>query len=253
MTRSSIHPAVLLVVFGLIFAVVPFAVDQWFTHAIILVSLALYACWIRLPWRRAIVFLPGVVLIIVSVIAWLVGTHGGRVIGQLSTPFGQVRFTDQGVTMASRMGLRGLIWLFSFAIILGTMSARGLLMGLQYLRVPRGPALAVSLTFAMWPLILHDAKQVVEAQRARGVGVRRTGNLVAFVMRSVAVIMPILFIMLRRVRTMTYALIVRGYGASDIATDFYQRPLGLLDVMHVIIGLCVAVGVVFIDRSFIFS
>jgi energy-coupling factor transport system permease protein len=237
-----------LVIFGLLFAALPFCLHRLSVHIVVLLGIVAAGVFMQVPWRKISFLIPPLIVILIGASSWLLSDLGGHILVQIPTPFGVWRIGSDSVYMSVKIALRGLIRLTSFAIILGTVTPREALKGLTFLRVPRGIALAVVFTFAFWPYVIRVARIIVEAQEARGLEIRRGNRWKRIRVRILATAVPLLFVMLRRMKTITYALIVRGFGAPTKTTDFYWRPLRQRDWL---LGLCasmLAIGAVLLDR-----
>jgi energy-coupling factor transporter transmembrane protein EcfT len=112
-------------------------------------------------------------------------------------------------------------------------------LGLRTLGAPQGVSVAVSLAFRLVPMLAGTARNVIEAQRARGVN-PAAGNVFRRVRNHVPLITPVLAYALRGADMTAMALESRGLGANPARrTQLREFRAGAADaiVLAVLAGL----------------
>ena len=107
--------------------------------------------------------------------------------------------------------------------------------GLEDLRVPYRLAFSLGLAFRLVPLFLQSAASILEAQRARGLDIRR-GPLGKRLRRFVPILIPIFMTSLRTADGMAIALEARGFGAPGPRTRARRYRFGAADIAALALG-----------------
>lgn len=163
--------------------------------------------------------------------------------------FGPVKITEpaiwRGVTSAVRVGCLATVWY----ILMFTTSQRDLVRALVKLglRFDFGLTLAISLRFLPTFGALIDSTK--DAQRARGLELRK-GGLLKRSRKYVAVLVPTIVSALRTADTLSLALQSRAYGARADRT--YLRELSMRPSDYVAFAVLIALLVLPVLAKFVF-
>lgn len=163
---------------------------------------------------------------------------------------GPVKITEpailRGVTSATRVGCLATVWY----ILLFTTSQRDLVRALVKLgvRFDYGLTLAIALRFLPTFSALIDATK--DAQRARGLDLRR-GGLVTRSRNYLAVLVPTIVTALRTADTLTLALQSRAYGARADRT--YLRELRMRPTDAITLAVLVVISISPIISLYVFG
>ncbi len=118
---------------------------------------------------------------------------------------------------------------------------------LRHLGAPQGVSVAVSLAFRLVPTLIGTARNVIEAQRARGVD-PAAGNVFRRIRNYVPLIAPVLAYALRGADLTAMALESRGLGRDPARRTHYRAfKAGATDVV-LIAGLFVVVVLCIVAR-----
>ncbi|MBM3501586.1 MAG: energy-coupling factor transporter transmembrane protein EcfT [Armatimonadetes bacterium] len=258
-----LHPVTKIV--GLVLG---FAIALMFSHplpaagALLLSLIALGAAGGLGNLRRSWKFL--VVLFVMTTLIWSVFLRLGGPLGKggaapwvLKTPLPQVMVGSKplgggelvlieaspvtvgyGVAMALRI-VACLVFGLAF---LSSTRTEDFALGLRTLGAPQGVSVAVSLGFRLVPTLAGTARNVIEAQRARGVD-PAAGGLFRRIRRHVPLIVPVLAYALRGADMTAMALESRGLGADPTRrTQLREFHAGAADALALaaMAGLVVA-------------
>ncbi len=158
--------------------------------------------------------------------------------------FGPVKITEpailRGVTSALRVGCLATVWY----ILLFTTSQRDLVRALVKLgvRFDYGLTLAIALRFLPTFSALIDSTK--DAQRARGLDLRK-GGLLTRSRNYLAVLVPTIVAALRTADTLTLALQSRAYGARADRTYLRELKMRATDTVTLVV-LLIAVATPFV-------
>jgi energy-coupling factor transport system permease protein len=141
----------------------------------------------------------------------------------------------------------GLDFGLSMAIRLDTFLVAGLLFltitrveevayALGRLHVPYVVGFTLTLSFRLVPVFFDAAVTIVQAQRCRGLDMRR-GSLLARLRQFVPVIVPVFMGALRRADRMAMALELRGFNSGRPRTTFLRATVGPRDFVAAAIAL----------------
>jgi energy-coupling factor transport system permease protein len=114
-------------------------------------------------------------------------------------------------------------------------------LGLRTLRAPPGVSVAVALAFRLVPMLVGTARNVIEAQRARGVD-PAAGSILRRIRNNIPLITPVLAYALRSADMTAMALESRGLGADpERRTQLREFQAGTTDavVLAVLLGVVV--------------
>ncbi len=129
------------------------------------------------------------------------------------------------------MGLRIIACLVFGLAFLSSTRTEDFALGLRTLGAPQGVSVAVSLAFRLVPMLAGTARNVIEAQRARGVD-PAAGNVFRRIRNHVPLIAPVLAYALRGADMTAMALESRGLGANPARrTQLREFRAGAADAM----------------------
>jgi len=139
---------------------------------------------------------------------------------------------DRGIQQATMFSLRlaaiGLAAIDFFALT----RPFELMSGLQGFRVPRSITVSLGIGFRFLPIVLQEGRQILLAQRARGL---YTGRGFARLVRMPAIVyytaLPVLLIMLRRLNEVLVALYLRGVSGNWEVPEPFAWSLGNVSVV----------------------
>jgi energy-coupling factor transport system permease protein len=145
------------------------------------------------------------------------------------------RLTWEGLSYGVAAALKIDAMIVSGLIFLSTTRIEEILLGLMRLRVPFPAAFAFSLGIRMVPTIIGTAVTVAEAQRSRGLDLRRGGPIRR--LRSyVPLLVPVFLHTLRNTDQLAKALESRGFGASRARSSLIEIGFGPRDVAAMVLG-----------------
>lgn len=225
------HPSLKLVLLVVAIPTLPLVLQHWESLVVMGASLAAVLISARITWRQCAYFTPAVGMLVFAAVSWLVTGSGGSTLVVIGAWGFRVTVQQGGVEQAVPATLRALVWLLSYMLLLTTTSSRDLVAGLQRLHVPDRISQAVGLTFRYWSTVMVDASRVADAQRLRGVNLDSGAALVRPGRQFAAVALPTLFIMLRRFRSLDFALVLRCAGARERRTPMRLAPPRAVDAL----------------------
>jgi len=223
------HGAAKIFVFAVAVPVLPLVLTAWWSLLALAIFLAALVASARVRRRQLMYFSPALAIIAVAGLSWLFVDLGGPVVFRLN--LGPVRYALRAETLERSVSasLRALVWALSYVALLATTPSRDLVAGLDRLGLPDRASRAVAMTLRFWGTVISDTKNVVEAQRARGLdfeGGSRAGRLWR---RFVSAAVPTVFVVLKRFQTLSFALALRGVGASGTKSRLHAPPLARRD------------------------
>jgi energy-coupling factor transport system permease protein len=240
-----------------------FAVALMFSHPLpalgaLVLALIVLAAGRGLPnLRRTWKFL--LILFVMTTLIWSVflrvGEKGGTATRSLKLPVPQatigsrhlgggkvtiVEVSPTTVAYGVAMALRIIACLVLGLAFLSTTRTEDFALGLRTLRAPQGVSVAVALAFRLVPMLAGTARNVIEAQQARGVD-PAAGNVFRRIRNNVPLITPVLAYALRGADMTAMALESRGLGGDPARrTHFRAFRAGANDA----IAVAVLAGVV---------
>ncbi len=245
--------------------VLGFALALTFSHplpalgAVLLAGVALVAGGGVASLARAWKFL--LLLFVMTTLIWSVflklGEKGGTADFTLKVPVPQVQLSEETalgggevtlieaswttVEYGAAMGLRIVACLVFGLAFLTCTRTEDFALALRSLGAPQGVSVAVSLAFRLVPALAGTARNVMEAQQARGVD-PEAGNIIQRFRNYVPLITPVLAHALRGADLTAMALESRGLGAAPTKrTHYRQFAAGAADVV-LVVGMLVLVA-----------
>jgi energy-coupling factor transport system permease protein len=147
---------------------------------------------------------------------------------------------EQGFRYGLSMGIRLATFLVTGLLFLTTTRMEEVAYGLRRLGMPYLVGFTLTLSFRLVPVFFESAVTIVQAQRCRGLDLRRGGWLTRL-RRFAPVIVPVFIGALRRADRMAMALELRGFNSGRPRTRF-PRPgprIGDLVALAVVTGTVV--------------
>jgi energy-coupling factor transport system permease protein len=135
----------------------------------------------------------------------------------------------QGFRYGLSMGIRLATFLVTGFLFLSATRMEEVAYALRRLGVPYLVGFTLTLAFRLVPVFFESAVTIVQAQRCRGLDLRRGGWL-ARLRRFAPVIVPVFIGALRRADRMAMALELRGFNSGRPRTRFPRPAPGLADL-----------------------
>jgi energy-coupling factor transport system permease protein len=142
-----------------------------------------------------------------------------------------------GLMYGLSMGIRLDTFLVTGLLFLTTTRVEEVAYALGRLHVPYVVGFTLTLAFRLVPVFFDAAVTIVQAQRCRGLDIRR-GSLVQRLRHFVPVIVPVFMGALRRADRMAMALELRGFNSGRPRTTFLRAAAGRRDFVAAAIALC---------------
>ncbi|MNI07013.1 Energy-coupling factor transporter transmembrane protein EcfT [compost metagenome] len=153
---------------------------------------------------------------------------GGEVYTQVNLGYWMLTISLGNMQYALTFFMRMMIWCLLFFVLLFTTPSEDLVIGLKKFGLPEFATLSISLALRYWNLMIFDVKTVMDAQFCRGVDFR-SGSLLTRTKHFASVLVPVLFVFLKRFRTTSFALTLKGVGRTNKRTYYYNPRLTALD------------------------
>lgn len=222
------HGFTKVLTFAILLPIIVFLTKNTVIHGMICITLLGVIIYIRPSAKMFNLFAGAIVLSLMIGISYFFIDMGGQT--YFEKDFGLFRFSvqSQNLSYAAMSSLRMLNWAASFLILLFTTGVKDLIAGLRIFRIPEQFLLTFSILFRYWSLMIEDTKTVIDAQYCRGVDFRK-GNPLSRLIHFSGVFAPTFFVFLKRFRTMSYALTLKGIGRKNKRTCYYNPALTKLD------------------------
>jgi len=172
----------------------------------------------------------GIIFVIMSLVLWPFFYHGATVLYSA----GPFSITREGVLFGLAIGIRLDCFLVLGIIFLTVTRLEDFTNGLTVLGVPYSLSFALGLAFRLTPLFAEEAERVVTAQKARGLDLDK-GNLLARVRKHIPVIVPVLFLGLKKADQLSISLESKGFGLNIPRTNYQHYRWRTTDVLLLII------------------
>ncbi len=156
-------------------------------------------------------------------------------------PWNLMEASPTTVAYGAAMGLRLVACLLFGLVFLSCTRTEDFALGLRSLGAPQGVSVAVSLAFRLVPTLAATARNVIEAQRARGVD-PAAGNLARRIRNTIPLVTPVLAYALRGADLTAMALESRGLGADPARRTHYRAFETTAWDVVLILGLLVLVA-----------
>jgi len=159
----------------------------------------------------------------------------GRVLFYIIPWVDALPVTDAGLVLGVAMGLRMMAVVLSFLVLLATTQVKDITtMLVARLRIPYDYAFLFSIVLRFIPVFMREARQVDQAQRARGL-VLEGWNPLRKLRGYAPLAVPLVLLSLRRAEQLAVALEMRGCGRGGGAVT--DRPLKIADRLLVAVLL----------------
>jgi energy-coupling factor transport system permease protein len=200
-----------------------------FAHPAYLAALMLLAVVLAV-WARALPALrrvgkPLLILFIVTAILWMFFRKGQTPLLELSP----LRISRESALYGVAMGLRLDLMILCGVLFLSATRIEAFTAGLSMLGTPYSVCFAVTLGFRLVPLFMESAAAVLQAQRCRGLDLRR-GNALERLRKVLPVLVPVFLGAVRRADDMAIALESKGFRSGARRTSHMAYPFGGWDV-----------------------
>jgi energy-coupling factor transport system permease protein len=139
---------------------------------------------------------------------------------------------EEGLRYGLSMGIRLAAFLVTGLLFLTTTRMEEVAYALRRLGVPYLVGFTLTLSFRLVPVFFESAVTIVQAQRCRGLDLRRGGWL-ARLRRFAPVIVPVFIGALRRADRMAMALELRGFNSGRPRTRFPRPGPGVGDLVAI--------------------
>lgn len=223
-----LHGFTKLLVFGLVFTVIPLFSERILSlFILLLICLGLFV-YIRPPRLHWLLLVPALGLSFTMSLSFFLSDMGGETYLRADLGYWELAVSSGSIEYAVKFMCRMLIWCLLFFLILFTTSNEDLVTGLRKFRLPEFATLSASLALRYWSLMIFDVKTVMDAQYVRGMDFRSGGPLVR-AKRFASTLVPVLFVFLKRFRTTSFALTLKGVGRKNKRTYYYDPQMTALD------------------------
>ena len=244
------HPTTKILFFAVAVAILPLLTRHWQSNLMLILILIVILISAKVKRKQLLYFSPALALVSMAAIFWLFTNVGGNTIFEVRLyplPINYV-LRDRSVEQAVRMSGRALVWVLAYAALLTSTSSREMMAGLERLGLPHSAATAVGMTLKFWANVMADTDNVVDAQKVRGVDFERGRGLSLIKQRVVMTSLPTIFLMLKRFRTLSFALALRGFGSRGSKSRVFRPSLRRSDIVALLVGLIILASVGAADR-----
>jgi len=161
----------------------------------------------------------------VSIVLWSFFRQGQTILFRL----GFLSVSRESVLYGLGMGIRLNVMLISGLVFLSCTKVEEFTLGLRKLGLPFSMSFALSLAFRLVPLFFTTASTVLQAQRARGLDLKR-GSVIQRVKKYVPLLIPIFVYAVRNTDQLAMALESRGFGARRERTYYIEYQMKKIDL-----------------------
>ncbi len=131
--------------------------------------------------------------------------------------------TTEGVLYGSAMGLRLVAMLVAGLLLLGSTRVEEIAWGLTRFGLPYRLSFALTLAFRLVPLFFETYRTIEEAQRSRGLDIRRSA--LERLRGVIPLLIPVFVAGLRRTDQLAVALEAKGFGRPGKRTSVVSRVM----------------------------
>lgn len=146
--------------------------------------------------------------------------------------------TMEGVLYGTAMGLRLTVMLMAGLLLLGSTRVEEIAWGLTRFGLPFRISFALTLAFRLVPLFFDSYRMIEEAQRSRGLDIRRSA--MTRLRGVIPLLIPVFVAGLRKTDQLAVALEAKGFGMAADRTTVVSRKMAPVDWLI----LAVAAGLV---------
>lgn len=123
------------------------------------------------------------------------------------------KFSHSSLLYGVTVSLKIVIMLISGIIFLSTTKNEAIVLGLRRLGLPYVASFTTSLALRLLPVFMHNVKNIYDAQRCRGVDLKR-GSVLKRLKNYIPLLGPIFLVTLRSTDQLSIALESKGFGAK---------------------------------------
>jgi energy-coupling factor transport system permease protein len=243
----KLHPVSKIVTFAILLAIVPLLTTQMITSFMLVITLFLFILLARIGKKQLLYFFPAWAIVFFSAVSWLFVDLGGHVMWETTVLGFTYRLKEFSVVKSVNMSLRSIIWVLGYILLLTTTSSRELVVGLEKLGVPHKVSVAVGMTLKFWGNILDDTKKIIEAQKARGIDFDGASRLQKVKKGIMLTSIPAIFLMLKRFRTLSFALSLRAFGVRGKKTRIFSPVFKKTDWGFIAFFFLLCLVLLFVD------
>jgi len=244
-----IHPAIKIILFGVVITLLPMFTKHWQTNLIIMSSLLVVILFAKIGKKQLLYFTPAFGLVVIAAVSWLFTNIGGNIIFEIKFGWFDYVLRDLSLQQAISMSTKAIIWVLSYIALLTTTNSRDIMAGLEKLGLPHRASIATGMTLKFWSNVIADSRNVIDAQKVRGVDFDQGSKIKMLVNRVVITSVPTIFLMLKRFRTLSFALALRAFGAPGKKTRRYNPNLKQSDFLFLIAGVMLSLTLILFDRG----
>ncbi|WP_409346084.1 energy-coupling factor transporter transmembrane component T family protein [Paenibacillus sp. MBLB4367] len=230
------HGFTKILIFGLMFTLIPLFMDRPSSLLLLLLVCTVLFSYIRPPKSHWLLLIPVGLLAVMMSLTYFFADMGGEVYVHADLGYWTFQISSGNILYAITFTLRMIIWSLLFFTLLFTTSSEDLVIGLKTFGLPEFVTLAVSLALRYWSLMIFDVKTVMDAQYCRGVDFR-SGSLLTRSKHFASLLIPVLFVFLKRFRTTSFALTLKGVGRRNKRTYYYHPRLSAIDTWAIWIAV----------------
>jgi energy-coupling factor transport system permease protein len=203
---------------------------------------------VPLSFARLFVSLAAWFALVLGLIISFLGTNGGHVVYFFAAPGFDLKVTYGNLIVASSLFIKILSLGLFTCFYVYVSEPKTIVSALRSLKAPYQASLSIALVFRSLAIFATDYTIITEAQKSRGLDVSK-GNLLKRIKKLVNIVIPLVFLSLKRADDLTNALETRGYDASKKRTEYYNFPFKTLD--YLIIGISLLLLAVTVLVSFV--
>ncbi len=242
-SESGVHRLNPFVMLSWLFAVLMAAMvlqhPLWLAGVLLSTVPVAAAAGVTAQWRSVMRFVLWMAVAVVLINA-VVGTQGSHVL--LSAGFrlplvGTPWLTVESLAFGGAMSVRLAAIISSFTLINLCVHPDDLMRAAIKLRLPYRSVLATSLSFRFIPVLMQDARTIMDVQRSRGLSFS-SGGLAQRIRNRGALILPLLSNSLDRAVQVAEAMEARAYGAPVQRTYYRDRRMSPLDRALIVVLWC---------------
>jgi energy-coupling factor transport system permease protein len=198
----------------------------WLAGVFVVTAAMAWRARVTREWAALMRYVAFMAVAIVAINA-LVSQQGSHVLleaGFRLPLVGMPRLTVEALAFGGAMALRLAAIISAFTLLNLCVHPDDLMRAAIKLKLPYRSVLVTSLSTRFIPVLMADARTVVDVQRSRGLSFDR-GNLLERIRNAGALIFPMLSNSLDRAVQVAEAMEARAYGASVQRTFYRDRPL----------------------------
>ena len=244
----TLHATAKIVIFAVLVTLLPFALGHWQSDCALALALGAVIWSARIRRKQLLFFSPALGLVVIAAVSWLFTDLGGRAILKLGGGPYEYILREHTLDQVITSSLRALIWVLAYVALLTTTNSRDLIAGLEKLGLPYRASRIVGMTLKFWTTVITDMHNVMNAQRVRGVDFEQGSKLGQLKQRFIITTIPTTFLMLKRFRTLSFALALRAFGAQGKKTRLYAPDLTSRDGKFLIIALILLLCLGLVDH-----